>query len=941
MQGNQPIRSLAIFVVIFTMMVAGIGVSGYFSYQNYERELRSRVERQLVSIAELKARELILWREERLDEASSLTFNAEFISLAQRVMDTPEDDVSYQKLQAWLETFQNAYNYERVILLNPDGEARFSIPRLDEPIDGHLLQDTAEVLSTGQVKFLDFHRDTPYGPIYLSIIAPIYISEDLHLPVGVLVLRINPETFLYPFISQWPIPDETAETVLVRRDGESALFLNPLSFYQNAALNYRIPLTETHVVAVMGVLGQTGIAEGVDYRNTSVLADLRPIQGTSWIMVTKIDADEVYVPLQRRARETVLFFGALMFGSGAGLGMLWWQQRWRFYQAQAALTESLQKSEERYRLLIEHASDGIFIADETGHYVDVNPSGCQMLGYSRDELVGKKITDLIDVDDLAATPIRLDELRQGKTVLAERPLIRKDGSILQVEISARMLPDGRFQAMHRNISERKRVDAIIKQYAARLEEAEKHAMLGSWEFNVTTGKGWWSKQMYRMFDLEISSEVPDFETYLERIHPEDRHIVQDVLMKMSQGLEPVSQEFRNNPAYGPQRYFVPTVYVERDELGNPVKFIGTQLDVTERRKAEQELVRSEKKYRALYESLRDAFVRTDMLGNIIEFNQAYQDLLGYSTDEIIRLKFTDITPEKWHAMEDEIVSSQVLVRGYSDVYEKEYRRRDGVTIPVELRTFLVRDEAGDPSSMWAIVRHIGERKRAEEELKRSNAELEQFAYIASHDLQEPLRMISSYTQLLAKRYEGELDEKAKKYIDYAVDGAVRMQQLINDLLAYSRVGTRGQPVGLTDSHAVLGEVLRNLAFVIQEQRAIITNDDLPVLMADATQLKQLLQNLISNAIKFCKPGLTPEIHVSAVDLGHEWRFSVKDNGIGIDEQYADRIFVIFQRLHTRQEYPGTGIGLAVCKRIVERHGGQIWVKSKPGEGSTFYFTFAK
>jgi len=227
--------------------------------------------------------------------------------------------------------------------------------------------------------------------------------------------------------------------------------------------------------------------------------------------------------------------------------------------------------------------------------------------------------------------------------------------------------------------------------------------------------------------------------------------------------------------------------------------------------------------------------------------------------------------------------------------------------------------------------------KSNENLERSNKELEQFAYVASHDLQEPLRMIASYTQLLAQRYEGQLDAKAKKYIDYAVDGAVRMQRLINDLLSFSRIGTRGKPLEPTDAQAVLSEALHNLAAAIEESRAMVTNDELPKVRADASQLVLVFQNLIGNAIKFHGQE-KPRVHIAAVDQAGEWIFSVRDNGIGIDSQYADRIFVIFQRLHTREEYPGTGIGLAVCKRIVERHGGRIWFESEAGKGSTFFFS---
>ncbi len=222
------------------------------------------------------------------------------------------------------------------------------------------------------------------------------------------------------------------------------------------------------------------------------------------------------------------------------------------------------------------------------------------------------------------------------------------------------------------------------------------------------------------------------------------------------------------------------------------------------------------------------------------------------------------------------------------------------------------------------------------ELARSNAELEQFAYIASHDLQEPLRMISSYVQLLAKRYKGKLDQDADDFIGYATDGAVRMQRLINDLLAYSRIGTRGKSFGDVNLDTSLAKALENLQLSIKEKNAVVTHDPLPMTYGDSGQLTQVFQNLIDNAVKF-RSGEPPRIHISARIEGGECICLVQDNGIGIAPEYLNRLFLLFQRLHTIKEYPGTGLGLAICKRIVERHGGRIWVESRPGKGSTFYF----
>jgi light-regulated signal transduction histidine kinase (bacteriophytochrome) len=265
-------------------------------------------------------------------------------------------------------------------------------------------------------------------------------------------------------------------------------------------------------------------------------------------------------------------------------------------------------------------------------------------------------------------------------------------------------------------------------------------------------------------------------------------------------------------------------------------------------------------------------------------------------------------------------------------------------VTVASRWVLQRDERGRPRAILEINNDITQRQSAErelaeraQELARSNAELEQLAYVASHDLQEPLRMVASFTQLLARRYRGRLDAKADDFIGFAVDGANRMQVMIDDLLEYSRVGRRGKPLVPTPLDAVLADVLAGLHAGIAEAGATVTGDPLPSVAADAVQFGRLLQNLIGNALKF-RGAEPPRIHVAAERAGPEWILSVRDNGIGIDPRDFERIFVMFQRLHGRERYPGTGIGLALCKKIVERHGGRIWVESEPGRGACFRFT---
>jgi PAS domain S-box-containing protein len=324
-------------------------------------------------------------------------------------------------------------------------------------------------------------------------------------------------------------------------------------------------------------------------------------------------------------------------------------------------------------------------------------------------------------------------------------------------------------------------------------------------------------------------------------------------------------------------------------------------------------------------------------------NLAYEQLTGYAAAELPTLNWsTTLTPLEWRDCEKEELEK--LHRSGQPVrYEKEYVRKDSTRVPIELLVHLARDPQGNPAYYYAFIVDITERKQANEalqrvmeDLKRSNSDLEQFAYVASHDLQEPLRAVCGYVELLKQRFPEKLDAKAVEYVNGASDGAVRMARLISDLLTFARVQTHRGNFKITSLDAVLNAALQNLKYSIQSTHAQITNDPLPTLAVDAAQIQQIFQNLVGNAIKFCEAG-PPVIHVGAEVQNGDWVFSVRDNGIGIDPQFFGRIFQIFQRLHTRTEYTGTGIGLAICKKIVERHGGRIWVDSKPGAGSVFYF----
>ncbi len=358
---------------------------------------------------------------------------------------------------------------------------------------------------------------------------------------------------------------------------------------------------------------------------------------------------------------------------------------------------------------------------------------------------------------------------------------------------------------------------------------------------------------------------------------------------------------------------------------------------------------SEAKYRGLLEAAPDAMVVVNQAGEIVLLNVQAEKQFGYRRDELLGQPVKNLIPEGFaeRLVADDLRSAEdALDQTIGTGIELMALRKDGSAFPIEI--MLSPLDSAEGVLITAAIRDISMRRAAEvlllqkiNELNRSNHELEQFASIASHDLQEPLRMVASYTQLLSRRYKGKLDSDADEFIAFAVDGANRMKGLIRDLLAYSRINTQSGGLTNTSSESALLRALVNLRGAISDSGALVTHDPLPAVMADETQLVQLFQNLVSNAIKYRKPGVA-EIHVSAAAAdAKRWTFAVQDNGMGIDPRYFERIFGMFQRLHKREDIEGTGIGLAICKKIVERHGGVISVKSEPGRGSTFSFAMAR
>jgi signal transduction histidine kinase len=544
-------------------MTTGIITAGFLNYRLYIKQHRIEVERQLSAIADLKIKDLVEWKSERISNGNILSGNPAFNNLVKRYFSNPADENAKMQIQTWLGKIKTSYLYRQVYLLDSSGKLILSIPRQSENKNEDPAKYLNEARRAGGVILTELHRVSPDKPIHLSVVAPITDGYNPKAITGFVVLVIDPEVYLYPMLKRWPVPSKSAETLLVRRDGNDVLFLNELRFKENTALNLRVSLANTKLPSVMAALGYEGLVEGLDYRGVNVSAALRSVSGTPWHMVARVDIEELYGPVKERFWLMVFVILGFIGAAGTGVGLIW------------------QK-------------------------------------------------------------------------------------------------------------------------------------------------------------------------------------------------------------------------------------------------------RSESFYREKYE--------------------------------------------------------------------------------------------------------------AAEELERSNLELQQFAYVASHDLQEPLRMISSYLQLIERRYKDKLDGDANDFINFAVEGANRLQSLILGLLEYSRVNSTGKSFAKINLRDTLEAVLKDLELKIQETKTVIEIGEMPVITGDEIQILRLFQNLIQNGIKFGREGVRPEIKISCEKTKTEYIFCVSDNGIGIEKEYFEIIFIIFQRLHSRDKYSGTGIGLSICQKIVERHGGKIWIESKFGEGSSFYFT---
>lgn len=589
------------------------------------------------------------------------------------------------------------------------------------------------------------------------------------------------------------------------------------------------------------------------------------------------------------------------------------------------------------------------------------PLGCQAgLGSGKSSLWGRLFFRsvrlegnrliLLVVEDLTFERKQLIVSQEYQTALQKEISERKKAE-MALEKANRQLEDRIRQRteellklnekLEQEIGERERTQKLLHESQERLELALRGADLGLWDYDVRKNTAFVDQTWLNLFGYDRDEMEVNLSAWRNMLHPEDRSAVIEAWNAHLAGRTAIYEaEHRVRAKSGEWNWVLSRgKVVERDQSGNPLRVAGTAFNITPRKRAEEQLLQMSMVF---MESIDPIFIR-DLRGNIVDVNRAAEETYGWRRHELISRPIKTIVSPERHDVVDELHERCKRGERVENV-EAVHRKKSGEIIPVLLSLSLLTDKKGEPVGIASITKNLSDLKRTEEMLRsntaaleRSNKELEEFASVAAHDLREPLVAIAAYLKILKHRLKDTKDEEALTFISRALEITLRMDSLVQSLLSYSRLGSEPELRESTDCNVALQRALSNLASSIAESGAIVASDNLPTVLGCSSQMVQLFQNLLSNAVKFA--GDEPlKIHIGATREQSWWNFSVSDNGIGIDPADFGRIFRIFQRIETAKERPGTGIGLANCKKIVEHHGGRIWVESEPGKGSTFFFT---
>jgi len=1132
-QQNKPLMkklpmlvlSLAVFILIISC--------GYFYYRYEKKILRKEQYSNLRTIADLKIDQITNWREERLADAQVIAESPFIRQNFSRWLLSQDSTLGKDLLERFALLKYN-YKYEDVIIVSDGGKLLLGLNTNRKHIDSETIDYCNKAFQDKKAFLSDFYFSPAHDTIHLDIFAPIL--NDKNVAVAVLVLRVNPYDYLYPLIQSWPTSSKSAETLIIRRDGDSILYENELRHISNTALKLRVPLTSIKVPAVQAVLGHIGIFEGLDYRGVRVLSDIRPVPGTPWFMIAKVDQIEIFSELKYRTEIVIIITLLLLLFFGIGISWLYNNRQKNIYRKLLETGTALQESEVKYRSLFENAEVGMYRSKLDGTAIlAVNRKLCGIFGFNESEMLDNPAT-ICWADADARSRMVENLLKEGSLHDYEMDILTKSSEIRTLSISVNLFPEqGYLEGSAIDITERKQAEKVIRDNEKRFRELIESLPQLFWTCRVDGPCDYLSKQW-----VEYTG-VPETEQlgyrWLEQLHPEDRDgTVSRWMEKVKKG-ESFDIEFRIRRIDTVYHWFKTRAVPMRNAEGNIIKWFGSNTDIDEIKKAEGQLRKLNRIY-SLLSDINQAIVRTRVPNELFEkvcniaveqggFGMAWIGLmdessqklqviaqagrtngyheqinislnceplsycpidsalrqgkhnicniieneqmapcqkiafeLGFRSSASFPLKVSDILkgaltfysdeqeffdeaelklldelaldisfameyaekeagrkrgeeallasearyktlveniPQKiflkgrdfkWVSvnenlardlgispeevigkMDYELFSSEladkyhaddvrIIKTGKTEEIEEQYVVAGKETWVNTIKT-PVRNKDGEIMGVLGIFWDITDRKLAEEQilklnaeledrvvmrtaqLEASNKELEAFSYSVSHDLRAPLRHVSGYVELLNKHFQSDLSEKGQHYL-YSISDSVRqMGVLIDDLLQFSRTGRIEMSQSDVDMNEIVKEVTESLCKDNPDRKIEWVQGKLSSVYGDEAMLHLVWMNLLGNAVKFTRTRKNARIEIGVHEEKKELVFFVRDNGVGFNMQYAHKLFGVFQRLHSTEEFEGTGIGLANVHRIVLRHGGRTWAEAEPDKGAVFYFSIPK
>jgi PAS domain S-box-containing protein len=829
--------------VIFTLFTIAILFFGFFYYKSQRNRIFSESQNSLSAIASLKIDQITQWHNERLGDAKVIRDNKPLIRSIRHFF-TDNNKELKEEVLTWMKSVHNGYDYSNVLIIDTLFKVRLTVSKSDSVAGDIIGKEMNDVLSDHKIIMTDIHQSKIVSNIHIDVLIPLIDSvRNKPMPVGIAVLRIDPAKVLFPLIQSWPTDSKSSETLLLRTEDDSVLYLNELRHKQNSALKLKFPMTNENLLAVKAANGFQGISEGRDYRNIPVVGSLSRIPGLPWYMVAKVDKEEILSPLKRYVFLIIIVVVLLILINASIFGFWIWQQRIRSYRDQLLNERSIRESEKRlieseelFRKLFENMLNGFAYCKmifEEGHprdflYINVNEAFESLTGLK--DVKGKKVSEVIP--GIQKADPELFE-RYGRVALTGKPEVFEtyvESLKMWFMISVYSPKKEYFVAVFDVITERKLAEDTLRENEKKLREAQEMAHLGFWKWNIKTGDVEWSDEVFKIFHLNPEEFTPQIDSILA-LSPweEDHQRNTELINRAIETHEPGDYEqkfLRSDKSIG---YYYSTFQGKYDENGVLISIVGTVLDITERKMAEEAL-------RSLNEEL-----------------------------------------EHW-------------------VFQRT------------------------------------------EQLQAANKELEAFSYSVSHDLRAPVRAVNSYTKILMEEYENILDDEGKRICGIISSSASQMGELIDDLLSFSRIGRSSLNPSLLDMKSMVLSVFADISSSEEKSRTNLKTGKLHKAYGDASLIRLVWNNLISNAIKYSSKENSSEISIRSVLKDHAITYYVKDNGVGFDMQYKHKLFGVFQRLHNGSEFEGNGVGLAIVQRIVLMHGGKVKAEGEIGKGATFCFS---